>query len=316
VDVEGAGEGATYIVSTANTNGTVAGANACELRNLTVVNLGATAAVGIRNLADNFSIANVMALATGGSSYSTAITSTGEFTRMRSVNAQAFGAIVTGIHSGGGTMKDIVAVAQGTGITYAIFNGSSEGELEDITASATSDVFAGAIRNEAGSPTLRNLLLTANGSSGDGIVNGAGSQARIFNAVIHAVGNTDSANGIRNEFSSALISGAEIRAEGPSGAYGISNFFSGTPTLSDVRINVDGGGTGVGVIGTGTTLTTIERSTVIADGVSIQAYEPGSMIRVGASRLQNGRSGPGSFRCVVSYDGNFFELGKDCLPLP
>ena len=52
---------------------------------------------------------------------------------MRSVNAQAFGASVTGIHSGGGTMKDIVAVAQGTGITYAIFNGSSEGELEDIT---------------------------------------------------------------------------------------------------------------------------------------------------------------------------------------
>ena len=58
------------------------------------------------------------------------------------------------------------------------------------------------------------------------------------------------------------------------------------------------------------------RSTVIPDGVSIQAYEAASTIRVGASRLQNGKSGPGSFRCVVSYAGNFFELGKDCLPLP
>jgi hypothetical protein len=316
VDVEGAGEGATYIISTANANGTVAGANASELRNLTVVNLGATGAVGIRNLADTFSILNLTAIATGGSSYSTAISSTGEFTRMRSVNAQAFGASVTGIHSGGGTMKDIVAVAQGTGITYAIFNGSSEGELEDITASATSDVFAGAIRNEAGSPTLRNLLLTANGSMGDGIVNGAGSDARIFNAVIHAVGNSDFANGIRNEFSSALVSGAEIRAESPSSAFGISCLFSGSPLVSDVRMTVAGGGGGIGVLGDGTTFTRIERSTIVADGAAIEARDASSTIHVGASRLESGRAGSGAFRCVVSYDGNFFELDKDCSPLP
>ncbi len=316
VDVQGAGQGATYIVSTANANGTVAGANASELRNLTVVNLGATNAVAIRNLADNFSIANVMAVATGGSVSSSAIQNNGLFTRMRTINAQAFGAGVTGIFSRGGTMKDIVAIAKGTGITYAIFNSSSEGELVDITASATSDVFAGAIRNEAGSPTLRNLLLTANGSIGDGIVNGAGSGARIFNAVIHAVGNTDFADGIRNEFSSALVSGAEIRAEAPSSAYGISNFFNGEPTISDVRITVSAGGGGIGVIGTGTTLTTIERSTLVADGFAIKAHDPASTIRVGASRLQNGRDGLGSFRCVVSYNGDFFELGKDCLPLP
>ncbi|HJS74329.1 MAG TPA: hypothetical protein VJ921_08590, partial [Vicinamibacteria bacterium] len=316
VDVEGAGQGATFVLSTANGNGTVAGANACELRQLTVVNVGSTNAVAIRNLADNFSIANVMAVATGGSVSSTAIQNNGLFTRMRTINAQAFGAGVTGIFSRGGTMKDIVAIAKGTGITYAIFNSSSEGELEDITASATSDVFAGAIRNEGGSPTLRNLLLTANGSIGDGIVNGGGSDARIFDAVIHAVGNTDFANGIRNEFSSALVSGGEIRVESDSGAFGISNLFSGEPTISDVRITVVGDGAGIGVLSDGTTFTTIERSTIVADGVAIDARDNTSTIRVGASQLANGRNGSGSFRCVVSYDGNFFELGKDCLPLP
>jgi hypothetical protein len=318
VDVEGAGQGATYIVSTASSNGTVAGANDSELRHVTVVNLGATHAVAIRNLADTFSLANVRAMATGGSLSSTAIQNNGLSTRMRSIQAQAIGASVTGIFSRGGTMKDVMAIAQGTGITYAVFNGSSEGELDDVIASATSSgAFAGALRNEAGSPTLRNLLLTAHGVIGDGIVNGAGSQARIFDAVIHAVGVTDFANGIRNEFSSALVSGAEIRVESSgASAYGISNFFNGEPTISNVRVTVEAGGGGIGVLGDGTTLTRIERSTIVADGVAIDARDATSTIHVGASRLESGRSGAGAFRSVVSYDGTFFELGQDCLPLP
>jgi hypothetical protein len=97
---------------------------------------------------------------------------------------------------------------------------------------------------------------------------------------------------------------------------GTNDFAQGEPTISDVRITVSAGGGGIGVIGTGTTLTTIERSTLVADGFAIKAHDPASTIRVGASRLQNGRDGLGSFRCVVSYNGDFFELGKDCLPLP
>jgi hypothetical protein len=315
VDVEGSGEGVTLVFSTANTNGTVAGADACELRHLTVMNQAPTNAVGIRNLANTFSIANVMAIATGGSVSVGAIQNDGLSTRMRSVTAVANGAGATAIFSRGGTMRDIKAVADGTGIVYAIFNASSQGELIDITASATSDAFAGAIRNEGGSPTLRNLLLSANGDIGDGIVNGGGSRARIFNAVIRAVGGTSFANGIRNEFSNAVISGAEIHAEAASRAFGISNFFSGSPTLSDVRIEVTAGGGGVGILSTGTALTTVERSSVVSDGFSIEAQDALSTIRVGASRLEGGVRGAGSFICVFTYDENFTELPSGCLLL-
>jgi hypothetical protein len=214
-------------------------------------------------------------------------------------------------------MRDIKAIADGTGIVYAIFNASSDGELTGVTASAVSNDFAGAIRNEGGAPLLRNLLLSATGGDiGDGIVNGGGSQARIFNAVIRAEGGSSFANGIRNEFSSAIISGAQIHAEGSSSAFGISNLFSGEPKLSDVRILATAGGGGVGILGSGTTLTRVERSTIVADGFSIEARDTTSTIHVGASQLDSGRTGAGAFRCVVSYDGNFFELGKDCLPLP
>ncbi len=313
VDVEGSGEGVTFVVSTADANGTVAGANASELRHLTVVNVASTNAVGIRNLANTFSIANVMAVATGGSVSSTAILNNGLSTRMSEINAQAIGASATAIFSRGGTMRDVKALAEGTGIIYAIFNSSSQGELINITASAQSNTFAGAIRNEGGSPTLRNLLLSANGGDiGDGIVNGGGSQARIFNAVIRAVGGTSFANGIRNENSSAIISGAEIQAEADSSAFGVSNLFSGEPSLSDVRIEVLAGGGGVGILSDGTALTTVERSTVVADGFSIEARDELSTIRVGASRLDGGRNGIGTLRCVVSYDGDFNELPSDC----
>ena len=53
-----------------------------------------------------------------------------------------------------------------------------------------------------------------------------------------------------------------------------------------------------------------------ADGAAIEARDASSTIHVGASRLESGRAGSGAFRCVVSYDGNFFELDKDCSPLP
>ncbi len=315
VDLEGSGEGITFVVSTADASGTVAGADACELRRLTVANAGPTHAVGIRNLAGTFSIANVMATAAGGSVSSTAIQNDGLSTRMTSVTALANGAGATAIFSRGGTMKDIKAVADGTGIVYAIFNASSQGELIDITASSRSTAFAGAIRNEGGSPTLRNLLLSAEGDIGDGIVNGGGSRARIFDAVIRAAGGTSFANGIRNEFSSAVISGADIHAEAASTAFGISSLFSGSPTLSDVRIRVTAGGGGVGILSSGTALTTVERSTVESDGFSIEAQDELSAIRVGASRLEGGVTGAGSFVCVFTYDGSFTELPSGCLLL-
>jgi hypothetical protein len=318
VDVEGSGEGVTILVSTANANGTVAGADNCELRQVTVVNSGPTNAVALRTLADNFSVRNVTAIATGGTVSSTAIQNHGLSTRITSVTAQAVGASANAIYSRGGTMRDVRAMADGNGIIYASFNASSDGELVDVTASAkSSDAFAGALRNEAGAPTLRNLLLFAKGGDiGDGIVNGAGSGARIFDAVIHAFGGTSFSDGIRNEFSSAVISGAEIHVESDSRAYGITNFFSGAPALSDVRIDVASGGSGIGVFASGTANVTVDRSTVQSDGTSVETRDSAA-VSVGASRLVGGvLAGTGLIRCVVSYDGNFQELNSKCLPGP
>lgn len=318
VDVEGSGEGVTTVRSTVDAVGTIRGAAHAELRGLTVANEGPTDAVALSNDAPTFAAAHVTCQARGGSRSSSGFVNHAQGGRFRAVTASATGSPnATGAYSQGGVIDGLRARAVAGDIAYAVFNASSEGELHDVTAEAISDRFAGAVRNEGGAPLLRGLRAYSKGADiGDGVVNGGGTQARILDAVIQAVGGTSFAQGVRNEFSSASVSGASITVEAPTSAYGVSSFFSGSPTLQDVSIHVTAAGGGIGVWSS-RTVVTVERSVVEADGFSIanEFGEPASAIRVGGSRL----SGPvqpaaGSLLCAASHDGAFVALGGNCLP--
>jgi hypothetical protein len=318
VDIEGSGEGVTILYSVADANGTIAGSEACELRSLTVLNRGPNNAIAVKNLANTFSMRNLTAIAQGGTLGSTGISDNGLSTRLRSVTAKASGSSSsTGLSSHGGMMQDINASANATRFAYAIFNASSQGELVDVVARAESAGFAGAIRNEGGGPILRNVHAVSKGDSGDGIVNGAGSSAQIFDAVILATGGSSGANGIRNEFSSAIINGADITVEADATAFGISSFFSGAPSLTNVRISVKSGAGGTGVLVEGPVTVTLDRSTVAADLYSVETRDPAAAVYVGASRLGGPvRATSGLIRCIVSYDDTYHELDPKCFPIP
>lgn len=320
VDVEGSGRGVTTVHSAAET-GAVVGADDVELRELTVIGEAPVDAMAVSTSAPRFAMSRVTCVARGGARSSTALAnnsaSGGSF---RDVRALASGSpFATAVSSRGGLLHRVHASAEASDIAYAVFNASSDGELVDVTAEARSTGrFAGGIRNEGGAPLLRDVRVTASGTNrADGIVNGASTRARTVGAVIHVGGPAGSSHGIRHEFSSATTSNAEITVEGPSDAYGVTAFFSGTPVLADVTIRVVSGGNGVGVFTSGAQLT-IDRSSVVADGLTlVTAESAGASIVAGASRLDGPVSaGGGPIRCAASYDGTATPLDASCAPVP
>jgi hypothetical protein len=324
VDIEGSGEGVTIVRSTVETAGTVAGASNAELRSLAVENTAATVAIALRNDASGFRAAHVTAKAastspTTGGATGIVQNSTGDVT-LRSVTAIATGFRATGISSRGGLLTDAVARARSTDLAYAVFNASSAGELVNVVAEAESGRFAGGIRNEAGGPTLRNVRAFAKGDSiAEGMVNGAGSAARVQGAVIRAIAGTDFAVGVSNEFSSAVLQDVDVTAESDSGAFGISNQFSGAPRLERATVRATGGGVGIGVLTDGGVSATVESSSVSGDGFSVANGfgSAATVTRVGASRLDGPvREGSGALRCVASYDGSFAAVDAACVPIP
>ena len=320
VDIEGSGEGVTIVRSTVETTGTIAGAASAELRSLTVENTAAVLAIALRNDAAGFRAAHVTCrAATAGNATGIFQNSTGEVT-LRSVTAHATGDDATGISSRGGLLIDSLARATAVDIAYAVFNAASNGELVNVVAEARSDRFAGGIRNEGGAPTLRDVRAFARGASiAEGMVNGAGSGARVFGGVIHAVADSDFAVGVSNEFSSAVLQDVDVTAEATVSAFGISSQFSGAPKVQRATVSATAAGDGIGVLTDGGVVATVESSSVSGDGFSV-ANGFGSAVtvtRVGASRLDGPvREGSGAVRCVASYDGSFTPVDAACVTIP
>jgi hypothetical protein len=320
VDIEGSGEGVTIVRSIVETTGTVAGAASAELRSLTVENTAAARAIALRNDAAGFRAAHVTCrAATPGDATGIAQNSTGDVT-LRSVTAHATGDNATGISSRGGLLTDSLARATAIDIAYAVFNAASNGELVNVVAEAKSERFAGGIRNEGGAPTLRNVRAFARGDSiAEGMVNGAGSGARVFGGVIQAVSGSDFAVGVSNEFSSAVLQDVDVTAEATVSAFGISSQFSGAPTIQRATVRATASGDGIGVLTDGGATATVESSSVSGDGFSVaNGFDsPATVTRVGASRITGPvRAGSGALRCVASYDGSFAPVDATCAPIP
>lgn len=320
VDIEGSGEGVTIVRATVPASGTIAGAASAELRSLTVENAADDRAVALLNRASGFRASHVTCVATSaGDATGVLQDSTGDVT-LRHVTARAAGENATGVYGRGGLMKDVSARATAQNIAYAVFNAASSGELVDVTAEARSARFAGGIRNEAGGPTLRNVRATARGDSiAEGIVNGAGTAARVHGAVIRASAGSDLAVGVSNESSSAVLQDVDVTAEGGASAYGVSNQFAGAPRLERATVRASAGGQGVGVLTDYGVSATVDASSVSGDRFSVaHGFESASTsTRVGASRLSGPvRAGPGTLRCVASYDDAFAPLDAACAPAP
>jgi hypothetical protein len=318
VDVEGSGVGVTTVRSTVDMAGTVQGADNAELRQLTVENTGPTHAAALSNRAVFFTASRVDCLASGGSLSSTGIASTAFGGVFLDVNARATGSPnATGMSSSGGLLARVRASASGTSFAYGLFNAASTGEVTDVTARGQGAGYAVGIRNEAGAPLLRNVRAIGRGDDiSEGIVNGAGSAARIQGAVIEVSGGASFASGIRNEFSSALLTDVTIQVDAASDAFGVSSFFNGNPALRNVTMRVTGGGHVVGVQSYGTQVT-VEASTISTSGFSLENEfgGAGTSISVGASRLEGAvEPADGTLRCAASYNQAYAALGAACTP--
>jgi hypothetical protein len=318
VDIEGSGEGVTTVQSTVNSLGTVQGADHAELRRLTVLNTAATSAIALASSAAGFAASHVTCVAQGGSGSSTGLANFAAGGAFRDMTVRAEGSpSATAVSTDGGLLLRVRAFASASAFAFGVFSAASGGEITDVTAEAVGDSYATAFRNEAGGPLLRNVRASGHGANiSEGIVNGAGSAARIQGAVIDVTGGAAFAGGIRNEFSSAVISDALIKVAAPSDATGVGSFFSGTPALRNVSVRVTAGGHGVGVQSFQTQVS-VEGSTISADGFSLQnAFgSPATSIGAGASRLE-GAVDPadGTLRCAASYDQAYAPLGSGCTP--
>jgi hypothetical protein len=320
VDIEGSGRETTIIFSTVETVGTIQGADFVELRELTVRNHAAVRALALANRSVFFRAARVACWARGASESATAIFNSvaGGGGVFEDVSAVAHVTeVATGISASSGVFLRVHATGVGSRFAWGVFNQASSAEFDDLTAKATGDSYAAAIRNEAGRPALRNVRAIGRGQNiSEGIVNGAGSSAVIHDAVVDVSGGADFAAGIRNEFSSASVTGAVITVAAAGNAFGMTSSFSGTPSIGNATIKVTAAGAAVG-IQADETQTSVEASQVVSSGIALRnsGLSPATSISVGASRVEGTvQPGAGTLRCAASYDGSFAPLGSNCLP--
>lgn len=184
VDIEGAGEWTTTIMSTGSmteTVGTVIGADAAALRSLTVLNTGGTAYAvaivnngastnllhitaaamdgSIKNIGvlnrDNASplMAHVRASASGsGSTHNVGIENTLAFPTLNDVNAAATGGYISaGIYNAAGAypeLNNVTSTGSSAQYTFGIHNVDAGAEIRESTIRADTGVFQSGIYNE------------------------------------------------------------------------------------------------------------------------------------------------------------------------
>jgi hypothetical protein len=315
VDIEGSGEKVTKITAFAPGAATVQGAADAELREITVEHTAApSGGYGLRNDGDRFSAHRVTALAFDSGTFNTAILNLGDDVEMSFITARAEGGPVSGIgNSGERTRWRCIRVfARGAGIVYALFNWQ-DGEFTDIVAEAEStSAFAGAIRNEgARRPIMRQIRAHAKGATiGQAITNGGGSNAQLYDVVATAVGSSDFAVGVSNQFGRPTLTNVDVRAKGVGAAYGVASLHGSVTTLTNVTAVGMASGSGVGLLSDEST-SIVHRSTLKGDLYSVETRLPPSATVIGASQLDGPVSGS-RVRCVGSYDRVFRPLTATC----
>jgi hypothetical protein len=221
VDIEGSGELTTRITAAGGTtwdaaSATVSGADAAELRFLTVAN-------------------------TGGGNYAIGIFNTGASPRLTQVTVNASGSPwIYGVfnNSASPAMTHVAATASGgTGANYGVFNYlSSLPAMIHVTATASGGIDGtdnyGVYNADSSSPAMTNVTATAlGGNTSVGVANSSSSPT-MTNVTATASGGSSKNVAVMNYSSSPRMTEVTATASGSGSTnYGVANYTSSSPVI-------------------------------------------------------------------------------------
>lgn len=322
VDIEGAGETATVILSQYSTSlfsgGVVNGADNAEIRFLTVYNNGSGEdySVAIANSSQSPKITHVTAIGSGYGAY-------GIYNESSSPNLNDVTAIgdggrnAYGIYNNASSpfMTNVTAKAFGK-FSFGIFNVSSSPTMTNVTVAVSGDTGCVGVRNDASSPTMsRVTVIASSGPSATGVEN-ISSSSIMTDVVVTASGG--SSIGISNKSSSPVMTNVTATAAQGSTAIGVENT-SSSPTMTNVTARAVNGVNCYGMTTSSDSAVTllVDRSTFegtsAGDGISM-GFTNGSNVtlRIGASKIVGSITNNGTLTCTGSYNGNYAAVGTNC----
>jgi len=326
VDIEGAGQEATFITGNkdSNSSGVINGASYCELRNLTIEHTGGGEfAIAFYNSSTYPRLTRVTIKASNANSAYAMHNTSGyptidQATFLASGTAQ-FNCAVYNAGSALPTLKNTAARASGATINFAIWNTDhSHAVLQNVTAEASGGEDCHGILNDESNPKMFFITSSAHGGS---------------------VGN----NGIENVSSSPTMAGVTASASGGQYNYGVYNSESSSPLMIDVSATATGGSEAHGIYnhssapaitnvyaeGTGASLnasgmTNYAESSAYAVSVDRSTFKGGTAsvsnhanftLTIGLSKLDGPASLAGTYHCFACFNGSYAALDADCQPI-
>jgi hypothetical protein len=243
VDIEGSGELATRITNIGNPSfftGTLLGANNAEVRFLTVVNTGgATNAVAIYNSSASPLLANVIAIASGGT-YNYGVVNYVSSPTMTNVTANSFGgqnAYGVSNYLSSPVMSDVIVNASGGVYNDGIENEESSPVMTNVTANASDGTNNHGIDNYDSSPTMTNVTASATGGDYAYGIGNSESSPVMMNVRASASDGTISNTGIENDGSSPVMTDVIANASGGDYSCGVCNYWYSSPFMTNVFAN-------------------------------------------------------------------------------
>jgi hypothetical protein len=339
VDIEGSGEGATRIVghgSNLDEHATLLGADSCEVRFLTIENLGGlNLGQGIRNDDVSPSFLHV-AVRVSGFNQAVGVRNLNSAAHFRSVTVLAapeLGYFAAGIYSESPIvllnppaidLLDSVIVAQGTGYSYGVYSNNTSPHIRGGRITAYGGSATAIFSTTLSSPLLEDVEVIATGmSAGRGIDTSGSGHPRLHNVRVVATGGPNSyVSGVYTLGGDVEIEDSSIVASttGGSRAIGVHNdIVSAKITRSTMRAlgaNDMYGNYGIFNDSSPGGVIAVHNSIVEGKNGSVFNLGSGYELRVGASQLvgpvlnQNGATSI----CVHAYDGNFQPLDPNCSP--
>jgi len=330
VDIQGAGELATRITATgsasANT-GTVIGADNTELRFLTVENTGGDDyAIAIYNNSASPHLTHITATASeaneaGGQNYG--VYNDASSPVMTHVTATALGLVSQANGSDGygvynrnnssPTMTNVTVTGIGTA-GYGVYNDASSPAMADMVITAQGIVGSGVHNRNNSSPTMMNLTITGGGSYDCSGVHNNASSPTMTNVIINIWG-LFGVYGVHNNTSSPTMTDVTIIVDGTDNVYGVYNNTSSL-TMTNVAITAIGENTdGIGIHNwaDGGSYTVTVNNSQITSGLNTIANDAEFTTLVGASQLAGGAvTGGGTVTCAGVYDENYTFYPNTC----
>lgn len=320
VDIEGSGENVTIITSThsnasRNDSFTIAGADHCELRFLTVENQGgSTYSSAIVNYHASPKISYVTAIASGVSS-NTGIRTISSKTTMDKVTVTSSGGTGnSGVFAYESTVLMNNTTVTGSGGTNCTGVAVDDGIIimNNVRVIATGGTGAtGVAAGTSGEVTMNNVIVqVSNADNACGVCLPDGFSLIIRNTRISVVAN-QVAFGVKIPESYGRISDTEISVSGSTGTGVSSDNSNVKTTLKQVTINAPT----TGLLANTIYPVYVHDSLITGTNTSIEldltSIQDGQGVYVSNTMLEGAVNG-GNFTCIGAYDSSFTALNSSC----